>query len=809
MREDIKSLKICGGKFAEEASLAFWGNTTQANKKTPCALLYGRNGSGKSTIARAFRKIAGEKEESITNAVLCYENGNEIQLSDEEKKNIYVFDQKFIDENIRIEDDGLDTIVMLGSQVELDKKIKKLEDTIFAKKEELNQKENILNEFYDCKNPKAPAYYKNKIDNSLKGNSSWAERDNKISLTVKKHNTSVNPETYKQFIDLKPILSRDELVCLFKDKYNDLEKARNGEQKIECKVDTFIENVDIKGITELLSEKIEKPELSSRDKFLLEISRFNDADSLRDISKTFSDKNTKRCPYCARPITEKEKDDLVTGVENILNEMVKEHQKELDSILLPRVQFNYDIFLRLGNNVSSCMEKVEVYNALIDKLNELITRKKSNPYEPISNPISELEYSSVKKDLSIRLHKLEEERIAYNEKISDIDAIISKLKKYNNEIAYYDIIEDYKLYQKQKSEQEKIQQQYNSLNAERANMYKELEKLNAQKKSVNIAVNFINQGLSYIFFSNDRLRLHYADGAYQLLVNGNTVKPNQISTGETNAIALCYFFSKIGEGKPLEEVYRGNYLIVIDDPITSFDAENKVGMLSYLKSQVQEFILGNLGTKFLVMTHDMMTFTSIFRINEELSSVVKDKYANFAGTQLKNKSWILCDSKLEEYKNNEANEYSRLYNLIYDFAKGSLEASSLPIGNLMRQLMEAFSTFQYKIGIVELSTKENVIELLPNEYRNYFRNYMYRLVLNSGSHKENEAKFNLDMNFQSLYTLEEKKRTAKSILCFLYLLNKEHVLAHLHFKGDGCAAKNKQARLDLEAWCEEIKKMAE
>lgn len=96
MREDIKSLKISGGKFVAEASLAFWGNTTQANKKTPCALLYGRNGSGKSTIARAFRKIAGEKEESITNAVLCYENGNEIQLSDEEKKNIYVLTRNLL-----------------------------------------------------------------------------------------------------------------------------------------------------------------------------------------------------------------------------------------------------------------------------------------------------------------------------------------------------------------------------------------------------------------------------------------------------------------------------------------------------------------------------------------------------------------------------------------------------------------------------------------------------------------------------------------------------------------------------------------
>lgn len=798
MREDIKSLKICGGKFAEEASLAFWGNTTQANKKTPCALLYGRNGSGKSTIARAFRKIAGEEEESIINTILCDKNGNEVFLCEEEKSKIHVFDQKFIDENIRFEENGLDTIVMLGRQVELDKKIKKLEDTIFAKKEELNQKENILNEFYDCKNPKAPAYYKNKIDNSLKGNSSWAERDNKISLTVKKHNTSVNPETYKQFIDLKPILSRDELVCLFKDKYNDLEKARNGEQKIECKVDTFIENVDIKGITELLSEKIEKPELSSRDKFLLEISRFNDVDSLRDISKTFSDKNTKRCPYCARPITEKEKDDLVTGVENILNEMVKEHQKELDSILLPRVQFNYDIFSRLGNNVSSCMEKVEVYNALIDKLNELITRKKSNPYEPISNPISELEYSSVKKDLSIRLQSLENERIVYNNKISDIVAIVSELKKCNDEIAYYDIIEDYKLYQEQKSEQEKIQQQYNNIKSECRSMRSELERLNAQKKSFNIAVDFINQGLSYIFFSNDRLKLHYADGSYQMLVNGNTVKPNQISTGETNAIALCYFFSKIGEGKPLEEVCRSNYLIVIDDPITSFDAENKVGMLSYLKSQMQEFILENANTKFLVMTHDMMTFSHIGKLIKEINGKVEAVYKNKTECR-----------ELKLYKNNifkfsfESTGYTNLFEEVYDYAKLEQENADIAIGNIMRQLLEAFGTFQYKVSMEQLTTEDEVLSLLSIEYRRYFEHLMYRVVLNCESHSRYQVEANPGILFQNLYSFKEKQRIAKDVLCLIYLLNREHVLAHMRKKGN--EAFNRQIEVDLNAWCEEIK----
>lgn len=806
MREDIKSLKICGGKFAEEASLAFWGNTTQANKKTPCALLYGRNGSGKSTIARAFRKIAGNEEETINSAKLCNENGNEIQLTEEEKKNIYVFDQKFIDENIKIEDDGLDTIVMLGSQVELDKQIKKLEENISAKQKELDSNRDILYEYNDFKNSKAPYYYKNKIDNTLKGNRSWAERDTKISLTVKKHNTPVRPDTYKQFIDLKPILSRDELVRLFQDKYTDFERARNGEQKIECKVDTFIENVDIKGITELLLEKIEQPELSSRDKFLLEISQFRDTESLRNISKTFSDKNTERCPYCARSITEEEKNDIVNGVENILNEIVKEHQKKLDSMVLKKVVFDFFPLLKLGNNVAVCMKKVEFYNALIDKLNGLITRKKSNPYEPISNPISESEYSSIKKDLSIRLQKLEEERIAYNEKISDINAIVSELKKYNNEIAYYDIIEDYKLYQQQKREQEKIQQQYNSIKSECSSMHSELERLNAQKKSFNIAVNFINQGLSYIFFSNDRLKLHYADGSYQLLVNGNTVKPNQISTGETNAIALCYFFSKIGEGKPLEEVYRGKYLIVIDDPITSFDAENKVGMLSYLKSQMQEFVLGNANTKFLVMTHDMMTFINIYNINEDINNLVKEKYIKTTSLQLKNKSWLLYDLNLEEYQEKNANEYSRLFYLVYSFIKESTPSSSFPIGNIMRQLMEAFATFQYKIGISDLSTKKEILNLLPDDYKEYFKNYMYRLVLNGGSHKEDETKFNLGMNFQNLYTLDEIRRTAKHVLCFLYLLNKEHVIAHMRDKGNNVI--NRQIENDLNIWCNEIRSIA-
>ena len=43
----------------------------------------------------------------------------------------------------------------------------------------------------------------------------------------------------------------------------------------------------------------------------------------------------------------------------------------------------------------------------------------------------------------------------------------------------------------------------------------------------------------------------------------------------------------------------------------------------------------------------------------------------------------------------------------------------------------------------------------------------------------------------------EKKRTAKEILCFIYLLNEKHVLAHL----DGCS----NVQSNLSKWCNDVK----
>lgn len=55
-------------------------------------------------------------------------------------------------------------------------------------------------------------------------------------------------------------------------------------------------------------------------------------------------------------------------------------------------------------------------------------------------------------------------------------------------------------------------------------------------------------------------------------------------------------------------------------------------------------------------------------------------------------------------------------------------------------------------------------------------------------------------NANSLICDAEKKRTAKDILCFIYLLNKRHLLEHLKSCGN--------VDTDLVSWCQDIKARA-
>ena len=60
MLKDIKTIRVAGASFDSLNSFDFFDPVdNNAIKSVKGALLYGRNGTGKSTIARAFRQLDG------------------------------------------------------------------------------------------------------------------------------------------------------------------------------------------------------------------------------------------------------------------------------------------------------------------------------------------------------------------------------------------------------------------------------------------------------------------------------------------------------------------------------------------------------------------------------------------------------------------------------------------------------------------------------------------------------------------------------------------------------------------------------
>ena len=117
---DIAGIRLCGANFDEVTNILLL-DPHEGNKVKPVkgTLLYGRNGAGKSTLAKAVRKAKGESQDTISQAEFLSINNLPIELTEEEKSHVFVFDEEYIDKNVKFHESGLDTIIMLGHQVEI------------------------------------------------------------------------------------------------------------------------------------------------------------------------------------------------------------------------------------------------------------------------------------------------------------------------------------------------------------------------------------------------------------------------------------------------------------------------------------------------------------------------------------------------------------------------------------------------------------------------------------------------------------------------------------------------------------------
>lgn len=766
--KDILGLKIEGRNFSDSENLGLFNSEKGYVKAT---LLYGRNGAGKSTIAKAVRLIRGNADDKDMSANFYNRDNEKVTLSGTD--NIFVFDEKFVEENVRIEG-NLESIAILGEQVSLTQEIGEVKKKLDEARKLVESRDREFQEYIDKKNPKAPQLYHDRICEILRGDDGWAGRDRKIKNN--KTNTPVKDDTYEKFIELEPEKEKKDLDADFESTLKKLEAARDGCNKIAEEIPTVPESYKQDTVTranKLIKEKIEKPELSDREKILLDLVTGGKSVELQEREKCLSDKNNTFCPYCLQDLTVDYKEKLVRKIQKVLTDKVKNHQVQLKNLKYNKLEFDLSFFSSL-KSYQQCDELLKKINDTIDTNNEIIQKKIDNPYVPLNDKdISNV--AELIKKLNTKLDNLKKEKDIHNTKVGDIEGYKNTLTDINEQLAYYEIIKDCEQFKIQKIEYDKAKKCLDEAKNDEDKQDKLLKQLDEERKNTRIAIEVINAFLEYIFFTENRLAIKSDGDGYKVLSNGKMVPPQQISVGERNILGLCYFFAKIMEKREKNSVYGDENLLIIDDPISSYDFENKIGILSFLKLQLARILNGNINSRVIVMTHDLTTLCELQKIFQELSD---DWKKNLQGIKIGYSILELKDCVLRDFNIDSRQAYTKLLKQVYYYGNDESDDNDIIIGNVMRQALEAFSTFEYKLGIDKVSTDDKILSQIPPEYTDYFKNLMYRLVLHGGSHKEEEVN-NLNINFFSVISPEEKRRTAKEIICFMYLLNRVHVLTHL------------------------------
>lgn len=190
-----------------------------------------------------------------------------------------------------------------------------------------------------------------------------------------------------------------------------------------------------------------------------------------------------------------------------------------------------------------------------------------------------------------------------------------------------------------------------------------------------------------------RNELTFELSKYGYIVKRNRRPAKWLSEGEKTALSFIYFVFSV------EKTIGGveNSIIILDDPVSSFDASSMYSCVSYIQTRFEN------AAQLVVLTHNFLFFQTIKR---QLKAVVKRSH---------NSEKLSCYTieRFKEYKNrvhpviknasneilNYSSEYIYLFKVVIMCSRSTrcddCKMGCYPIVNIGRRLLETFLAFKY------------------------------------------------------------------------------------------------------------------
>ena len=771
MFENFKSITIEGGYFETPTTLNLF-------KKSHLSIIYGRNGSGKTTIAKSIRQLVGkDTEQPNEDGYTSYSVSSDSVIPEDKKDSVFIFDEEFVRLNVRTQGKGLETIVMMGEQVDLDAQMAKKKEEKIEIEKKLQELINLREKFENSSDTSSPQYFYNKIRESLREDGGWADIDRDVKGNSVKGR--ITEELINRLISMEePKESEEELrIQLSSDLslYTQTEDAHI----IEWKADELNIPENLNEIKNLLENQIEKPELSKREQRLLLFLQEHAGYYSQQTTRLLTEEQWQFCPLCLRSIGEDDYTNIIEILQHMLNKESERYSSDLDNAMESFIEVKIDFSEfpdKLNKNERlALLVATEQLNKDFGIVREKISRRKNDIYGIVDDSFSPEELNAYVAHLITyqnAIKTLEKCVETYNRSVNERAKLKKQVQHENDLLARKRLTTLLKGYKQAKKTHETCKTEISTIEQDKERVEGEIKAIKAQIERTDIALEYINEELQYVFYSDKKVRLVAGDGYYKLMINGRNVPPKKISVGERNVLGLCYFFAKLFSNKKKEDKYNDERLLVIDDPVSSFDYGNRLGIMSLLRYQYANIQKGNPNSRMLVLTHDLSSAFDLVKIR----STLNDGDQNFLE---------LISKQVQ--KRTVSNEYKKLLEYVYEYAKKPIndeeEHLETGIGNVMRRVAEAFSSFCYNMSFEKMMCNDSILKTIPLGKQKYYENFMCRLTLNGESHMKERV---YDLNtITPFFTMQEKNQTAKSLLLFLKYVNEEHLNCYLGMSKDG------------------------
>lgn len=788
--EKIKEIKVSGRIYGAGEKLEIFIPNNPDNPTTSWCTIYGKNGSGKTTLSKALWNYSHPDGVSLETDLPQVSFTPENSIPPE---NCYVFNEDFINKKVRFNQNNLGAIVSLGPQGDVQDKIKENENALKVKQKEIDTLKWTIdgskseNFEQDNNSPltKQGEEAKNNLLDAFKGDDRWAGyikriRGNRQNASVSlpniqrmySENTLDNIPDFEEFRSRLKIFehtaSLKKLENIDKSFLKDYEHIADSIFTILTTTPAGTGDTNLSSIIDLLKEA--------------------KSDKTKELFKS----NQSHCPLCLQTINHSWKKKKLEAIDLLdssqESEQIIQQAKQINSYILNCVKIvhailTHDILKDSSNTVIDIKTDIENFDDMLDAIHQALEMK-------IKTPSSIITLEQNKENI-IRKFKKFEDNIdllnsninSQNTQIDEHDQEASSLEEAINIISLFENKNLYDSYNKVITNCDEKKKELKQRKEELNNLQKKLYEAKNELRKTNIQMDHMNSALSLIFLSPKRLHLEGTDsGEYGIYVEEKRVSLSNLSTGEKNAIALSYFFSMPYENRSEKYFSKNDSLFVLDDPISSLDRNNEIGIYSLIEHEISEIKkLTNTNNNFvqvIALTHSLPVYYALEKVGDEVFKTQKGKPSKTICKMLRKGK--LTDTKTIDYN------YQSLIRDVYDFAKSNLTdisdnpASYYGTANKLRRVLEEYSYFNFDIGGTGLP-KNKLINEYPetcvqshkvhSETRDKITRALVPLWMNSESHgKEKVKSGSIDHNIQ-LLDPEETQKCARLMLLLLDLLH--------------------------------------